>query len=335
MPSFDVIGLGALNVDRIYGVPRVITDGAELIQSGAAAAGGSSANTVYGLAKLGLRCGFVGAVGDEDADIVLGSFAEVGVDTSRIARKAGAPTATVFVFADPTGRRAMYVHPGANALFSPGDVDAAYLADASLLVISSFAGEVPLAVQKAAVEALPQEALLALSLDALWAQAGLEALADLVARSTIVFANADELSELTGRELPAAAEALLALGCRMVVVTFGGGTQRPPWMAVEPQGVAGAPVVCWITGAENQQAMPTGRQALAAHPTHEGAVADGTGAGDAFAAGFLWGYLAREPLLRCASLGHVAAGFCLERLGCRAGLPTREALLARHRRHFG
>ena len=327
MPSFDVIGLGALNVDRIYGVPRVVTDGAELIQGGTAAAGGSSANTVYGLVKLGLRCGFIGAVGDEDADIVLGSFTEVGVDTSRIVRKAGAPTATVFAFADPLGRRAMYVHPGANALFSSGDVDAAYLADARLLVISSFAGEVPLAVQKAAVAALPEAALLALSLDALWAQAGLGALAELVARSTIVFANADELVELTGRELPAAAEALLALGCRTVVVTFGGGTQRPPWMAVEPQGLAGAPVMCWMASAD-------GQQALAAHPTHEGAVVDGTGAGDAFAAGFLWGYLAGEPLLRCASLGHVAAGFCLERMGCRAGLPTREALLARHARHF-
>jgi len=327
MPSFDVIGLGALNVDRIYSVPRVVTDGAELIQAGTAAAGGSSANTVYGLANLGLRCGFVGAVGDEDADIVLDSFVEVGVDTSRIVRKPGAATATVFAFADPLGRRAMYVYPGANALFAPGDVDAAYLADSRLLVISSFAGDVPLAVQKAAVAALPETALLALALDALWAQAGLEALAELVARSTIVFANADELGELTGRKLPASAEALLALGCRTVVVTFGGGLERLTWMGSKPQGVSGAPVVCWMASAE-------GQQALAAHPTHEGAVVDGTGAGDAFAAGFLWGYLAGEPLLRCASLGHVAAGFCLERMGCRVGLPTREALLARHARHF-
>jgi ribokinase len=327
MPSFDVIGLGALNVDRIYSVPRVVTDGAELIQESTAAAGGSSANTVYGLAKLGLRCGFVGAVGDEDADIILASFAEVGVDTSRIARKPGAATATVFAFADPTGRRAMYVHPGANALFAPEDVEAAYLADTRLLVISSFAGEVPLAVQKAAVGALPESTLLALLLDALWAQAGLQALAEVVARSAIVFANADELGELTGRALPAAAEALLALGCRTVVVTFGGGTERPPWMTAEPHGVAGAPVVCWVASAE-------GQRALAAQPAHEGAVVDGTGAGDAFATGFLWGHLAGEPLLRCASLGHVAAGFCLERMGCRAGLPTREALLARHAQHF-
>ena len=219
MASFDVIGLGALNVDRIYSVPRVVIDGAELIQESTTAAGGSSANTVYGLAKLGLRCGFVGAVGDQDAGIILNSFAEVGVDTSRIVRKVGVGTATVFAFADPMGRRAMYVYPGANALFTHGDVDAVYLADCRLLVISSFDGEVPLAVQKAAVRALPETALLALSLDALWAQAGLEALSELVARSTIVFANTDELSELTGRKLPAAAEALLALGCRTVVVT--------------------------------------------------------------------------------------------------------------------
>ena len=327
MTSFDVIGLGALNVDRIYSVPRVVTNGAELIQESTAAAGGSSANTVYGLAKLGLPCGFVGAVGDEDAGIILDSFAEAGVDTSRIVRKPGAATATVFAFADPMGRRAMYVYPGANALFAHGDVDAAYLADCRLLVISSFDGEVPLAVQKAAVRALPKAALLALSLDALWAQAGLEALAELVARSTIVFANADELHELTGRGLPGAAEALLALGCRTVVVTFGGGTERPPWMTVDPEGVVGAPVVCWMASAE-------GQRALAAQPTYEGAVVDGTGAGDAFAAGFLWGYLAGESLIRCASLGHVAAGFCLERMGCRAGLPSREMLLARHALHF-
>ncbi len=327
MPSFDAIGLGALNVDRIYSVPRVVTDGAELIQATTTAAGGSSANTVYGLAKLGLRCGFMGAVGNQDAEIVLDSFAEVGVDTSRIARKAGEPTGSVFAFADAMGRRAMYVQAGANASFAPGDIDAAYLADARLLVVSSFAGDVPLAVQKAAVAALPEATLLALSLDALWAHAGLDALTELVARSTIVFANAEELGELTGRPLPASAEALLALGCRTVVVTFGGGTERPPWMRAEPQGTAGALIVCWMANAE-------GHWALAAHPTHEGAVVDATGAGDAFATGFLWGYLQGEPLLRCSSLGHVAAGFCLERMGCRAGLPAREALQARHASHF-
>jgi ribokinase len=332
MPDFDVIGLGALNVDRIYAVPQVITDGAQLIDEVAVDAGGSSANTTYALAKLGLRCGFLGAVGDDaDGQIVLHSFGEVGVDTSHIVRKPGVATGSVLAFADEGGNRAMYVQPGANALFEAEDLDTAYLASARFILFSSFAGEVPLAVQRSVVEALPPTAAMALSIDALLAHGGLDALTDLVSRCAIAFANADELRELTGLGLPAAAEDLLDLGCQTVVVTFGRGTARQPWMEMEAAaGERGEepPIVCWLASREE-------RWALAALPTHEGPIVDATGAGDAFAAGFLGGFLAGEPLLRCASLGHVAAGFCLASMGCRAGLPTREALLARHARHFG
>ncbi|KPK47385.1 MAG: hypothetical protein AMJ77_03310 [Dehalococcoidia bacterium SM23_28_2] len=329
MPDFDVIGLGALNIDRVYSVPQVVTDGAYLIDEVAVDAGGSSANTAYGLAKLGLSCGFLGAIGDDaDAKIILRSFAEVGVDTSHIVRKPEVATGSVLAFADEEGNRAMYVEPGANALFEPQDLDTAYLASARLVLFSSFGGDIPLAVQRAAVEALPPTAAVALSIDALLAHGGLDALTELVSRCTITFANADELKELTGLELPAAAEALIELGCQTVVVTFGQGIARQRWMETAT-GERGEepPIVCWLIS-------KNGRWALPALPTHEGPIADATGAGDAFAGGFLWGFLAEEHPLRCASLGHVAAGFCLAGMGCRASLPTREALLARHARHF-
>ena len=331
MPAFDVIGLGALNVDRIYSVPRVVTDGAQMIDEVAVDAGGCSANTAYALAKLGLHCGFLGAVGDDaDAQIVLRSFDEVEVDTGHIVRKAGVVTGSVLAFADEQGNRAMYADPGANALFEPEDLDAAYLADARLVLFSSFGGNIPLAVQRSAVEALPPSAAIALSIDSLLAHGGLDALADLVSRCTIIFANADELRELTGLELPTAAEALLDLGCQTVVMTFGRGMARQPWMETEEAAEERRelPIVGWLLSRDSRWGLP-------ALPTHEGPVIDATGAGDAFAAGFLWGFLAEEPLPRCASLGHVAAGFCLASMGCRAGMPTREALLARHGRHFG
>ncbi|MDP2949647.1 MAG: PfkB family carbohydrate kinase, partial [Chloroflexota bacterium] len=150
-----------------------------------------------------------------------------------------------------------------------------------------------------------------------------------------------------GLELPAAAQAILDLGCRTVVVTFGRGVARRPWMAAAETIGEGAlrhqpkadppasrqaqgeelPIVCWVVSGE-------GRWVLPALPTHAGPIVDATGAGDAFAAGFLWGLLAGEPLPRCASLGHVAAGFCITSMGCRAGLPTREALVGRHARYF-
>jgi len=332
MPAFDVIGVGALNMDRIYSVPRVVIDGAQLIDEVAVEAGGCSANTTYALAKLGLRCGFLGAVGDDaDGQSVLRSFAEVGVDTRHIVRKKGVATGSVLAFADGDGNRAMYAEPGANAFFQPEDLDAAYLASARLVLFSSFAGNIPPSVQRAAVEALPPTAVTALSIDSLLAQGGLDALAELVGRCTIAFANVDELRELTGLELPAAAEALLDLGCQTVVVTFGRGTARQPWMATEAapgEGGEELPIVCWLLSGEGRWALPAG-------PTHEGPIVDATGAGDAFAAGFLWGFLMWEPLPHCASLGHVAAGFCLASMGCRAGLATREELLARHARYFG
>ena len=332
MPDFDVIGAGALNIDRIYSVPRVVTDGAQLIDEVAVAAGGCSANTTYALAKLGLRCGFLGAVGDDaDGQIVLRSFAEVKVDTGHIMRKKGLATGSVLAFADGDGNRAMYAEPGANAFFQPEDLDVAYLANARLVLFSSFGGAIPLDVQRVAVEVLPPTTVIALSIDSLLAQYGLDDLAELLSRCAIAFANVHELRELTGLELPAAAEALLDRGCQTVVVTFGRGTTRQHWMETEATAEERGeepPIVCWLLSGDGRWALPAG-------PIHEGPIVDGTGAGDAFAAGFLWGFLMWEPLAHCAALGHVAAGFCLASMGCRAGLPTREELLARHAHYFG
>ncbi|MCJ7510724.1 MAG: carbohydrate kinase family protein [Dehalococcoidia bacterium] len=332
MPPFEVIGVGSLNIDRVYSVRRVVTDGAQLIDEMAVAAGGCSANTTYALAKLGLRCGFLGALGDDaEAQMVLRSFAEVGVDTRHIVRKKGLVTGSVLAFADGHGNRAMYTEPGANAFFQSGDLDAAYLASARLALFSSFGGAIPLDVQRAAVEALQPTTVISLSIDSLLAPYGLDALAELLSRCTIAFANVNELRELTKLELPAAAEALVDLGCQTVVVTFGRGTIRQPWMTTEAtagEGEQELPIFCWLLSGEGRWALPAG-------PIHEGPIVDATGAGDAFAAGFLWGFLMWEPLPHCAALGHVAAGFCLASMGCRAGLPTREDLLAYHAHYFG
>ncbi|MGD0205925.1 MAG: PfkB family carbohydrate kinase, partial [Dehalococcoidia bacterium] len=83
MPAFDVIGVGALNMDRIYSVPRVVIDGAQLIDEVAVEAGGCSANTTYALAKLGLRAGIVCEVGDDDPACQIRRALEgAGVDCS-------------------------------------------------------------------------------------------------------------------------------------------------------------------------------------------------------------------------------------------------------------
>ena len=59
MSSVEVVGLGALNIDRVYQVERILDDGETVVDKTESFPGGSAANTVYGLARLGVSAGFV------------------------------------------------------------------------------------------------------------------------------------------------------------------------------------------------------------------------------------------------------------------------------------
>jgi len=61
---------------------------------------------------------------------------------------------------------------------------------------------------------------------------------------------------------------------------------------------------------------------------------DTSGSGDAYIAGFLYGYLQNEPWKRCAEYGSVTASFVIEEIGCTANAPDKEALLQRHEEQF-
>jgi sugar/nucleoside kinase (ribokinase family) len=64
-------------------------------------------------------------------------------------------------------------------------------------------------------------------------------------------------------------------------------------------------------------------------------VIDPTGAGDAFAAGVLFGLCHDLPMIECARIGAITASFALEALGCQTGLPSRKELLTRYRQEYG
>ena len=85
MSKIEVIGLGALNMDNIYQVERILEDGETVVKESAAFPGGSAANTIYGMAKLGVSTGFIGVVGDDaEGKLLRQDFQEAGVDTSQI-----------------------------------------------------------------------------------------------------------------------------------------------------------------------------------------------------------------------------------------------------------
>ena len=86
MTKFDVIGFGVLNVDMLLKVYRLA--GAEeesVIENYTEACGGSAANTIVGLARLGCKVGFIGKVAnDREGKLQIDCFNKEGVDTSGI-----------------------------------------------------------------------------------------------------------------------------------------------------------------------------------------------------------------------------------------------------------
>lgn len=332
----DVIGFGAMNLDEIAFVPRVVVDGETRIRELRRRPGGSAANTVYALAKLGMTTGYVGAVGDDaEGCALLADLTSVGVDTGLVAVKPGVPSGLVRAIADST-HRSLYVYPGANDHLSRRDVHLSSLSRARVLHLTSFVNPRQLALQGWAVRRLPPSIQISFSPGSIYAERGIAALRTILVRTTVLFVNGDEARRITGRkDLHSAAAMLLRLGCRTVVITLGAGEEvvraesRVPRRA--PAGSARWPrlarAACFVTDGRVEEVVPPivrGRRAV-----------DSVGAGDAFAAGFLFGFLKDRPLRDCAHLGQLVASCSLRAPGARDGLPTLRELRGAYRRHFG
>lgn len=344
----DVIGFGALNLDRVYQVESLVADSESRILAEHSSAGGSAANTVYGLARLGLKVGFVGAIGDDEAGSeLLADFRRAGVDTTGIATKKRGKSGWVLALVDKQGRRSLYVNPGANSLLAQSDIDMAHVTRARLLHLSSFLHDRQLKLQIWAISKLPSSVMLSFAPGTIYANKGTETLRPLLERANIIFLNRREIELLTGKGFAEGAQELLSYGCCTIVITFGSGVQRPAkdtgdslstaTKIIAAQGVYklsqdrhGRPanITAYIISRDSGYLIEdTGNKGRR--------VKDSTGAGDAFAAGFLYGLLAGKHLEDCGRLGQLVAGFSLSEMGARAGLPSAEELRQRYRECYG
>ena len=59
MSNIEIIGLGALNIGNVYQVDCILEDGEAIVKEAASFPCGSAANTIFGLARLNIDCGFV------------------------------------------------------------------------------------------------------------------------------------------------------------------------------------------------------------------------------------------------------------------------------------
>lgn len=315
--KIEVIGLGALNMDNIYQVERIIEDGETVVKESAAFPGGSAANTIYSLAKLGVSTGFIGAVGnDTGGELLCQDFQKSGVDVSQIKVKAKAKTGSTLCLSDELGRRSIYVLPGANKLLTMNDLNLNYINKARCLHISSFVDDRQFRVLLKLVPKLESSVKFSFSPGALYASRGLKALQPILARTDLLFLNQSEMRQLTADDVTSGAEICLEHGCGVVVVTLGGGDN------IE------ANAACYVMCAENEYMVETA-------PQDTLVAVDTTGAGDAFAAGFLYGFLRGKNLEECGRLGDIVARFSITKIGARTGLPTLDELARRYQQLYG
>ncbi|MCK4963938.1 MAG: sugar kinase, partial [Dehalococcoidia bacterium] len=224
--AIEVIGFGALNIDQIYHVARILSDGEAPMTEFRLSSGGSAANTIYGLAKLGVVGGFLGTLGDDEAGgMLLEDFRSVGVDTEQIMIKK-AKTGTTLCLTDKRGRRAIYVSPGANSLLENDDIELDYIRKAQILHLSSFAGERQLEIQKQLMERIPPSVKVSFAPGSIYAARGLADLSTIIKSTHILFLNRMEIEELTGEEFKKGAQSCLRLGCQIVAVTLSEGIKR-------------------------------------------------------------------------------------------------------------
>ena len=313
MTKIQIIGVGALNTDHIYKVERILEDGETVVDWARSFPGGSAANTIYGLAKLGLSTGFYGAVGDdEEGKTLLDDFRGVGVDTSRIVVKPKAKTGSVLCLSDRGGRRSLYVLPEANSLLDLDELDFDYINQAEIVHLSSFADDSQFQLSLGLIVRLDESVKLSFSPGALYAVKGIDTLTPFLSRTQLLFVNRSELKQMTGDDVESGAQKCLQAGCRIVVVTLGKG-----------QKIGKTTAVSYVRDADNEYIIEPPSLNLAAD-------VDTTGAGDAFAAGFLYGLVKGKGLAECGRLGDFVAKLCISRTGARHGLPTLDELAQRY-----
>jgi ribokinase len=294
MTRFDVVGFGALNVDKLFKVNKIAKAEEEsFVIDFKEACGGSAANTAVGLARLGCKVGFIGKLTeDREGKILLEDFRREGVDTNGIIIAKRGRSGTAMGFVDEKGERALYIDPGVNDTIEFNEINKEYTFKTRFLHLTSFVGEKSFQTQRRLAETLPANARLSLDPGELYARKG-AALESIIKKTFVLMPSAKELELLTGTAgYRKGAEALLKKGVKIISVKLGS------------KG-------CYVTDGKESHLIKAFKVK----------VVDTTGAGDAFCAGFLYGLIQGKSLYECGRISNFVASRCIMKMGARAGLP--------------
>lgn len=312
--KYDVLGIGNAIVDVLSRADDGFLESQKLTKSnmqlidaaraealygamgpGIEISGGSAANTIAGLASFGAATSFIGMVkSDQLGKVFRHDITALGVDYNTSARLDGEPTARCLILVTPDGERTMNTFLGASQTLGPDDVDEAQIARADIVYLEGYLFDPAPAKEafyKAARLAHKHNGRVALTLsDSFCVDRHREEFRVLVSDEVdILFANEAEIislyevatfDEACARVRTDCPLAALTRSADGVVVISGGAVSEVPAKKIE-------------------------------------SLVDTTGAGDLFAAGFLFGLSQNRGLEDCARLGAMAAAEVIGHMGAR------------------
>lgn len=258
--------------------------------------GGSAANTMAGIASFGGRCAYIGKVADDEAGRVFRhDMLAQGIDFHTDAdTQHGLPTARCMIFVSPDAERTMATHLGVSTEICAADLDEGKIQSAQVTYLEGYLFDKPKAkeaFQRAATIAHAADKMVALTLsDPFCVGRHREDFMNLIdGNIDILFANEQELLSLYETDDFNAAIRRAAESVSICAVT---------------QGAKGATVM--YHGAKFE---------IPVTPVER--VVDTTGAGDLFAAGFLYGFTQDMDPYQCGLLGTMAAAEIISHMGAR------------------
>jgi sugar/nucleoside kinase (ribokinase family) len=275
----------AADAERLYAI----------MGPGVEASGGSAANTVAGIAALGGRAAYIGKVADDQlGDVFTHDIRAVGVtyDTPRLTE--GLSTARSLIFVTPDAHRTMQTFLGATTQLGPEDVDMELISDTKVLYLEGYLWDQPRAkkaMRDAALRAREAGVVVSLTLsDSFCVARFRDEFRDLVEHHVdILFANEAEILSL------------------YEVETFDAALQH----------VRGHCEIAALTRSEKGSVVISGDEVHVVDAEPGVKVVDTTGAGDAYAAGFLFAYTRGADLASCGRLAGLMAAEVISHYGAR------------------
>jgi sugar/nucleoside kinase (ribokinase family) len=316
----DVVGIGnaivdvIANADDAFLIRHALDKGAmRLIDEetaerlygemgpGLECSGGSAANTMVALAGLGGRAAYIGKVKDDTLGRVFAhDIRASGVVFDSAFANSGAATARCLILVTPDAQRTMNTYLGASTDFGPDDLQPTLIAASKITYLEGYLWDKPAAKQAfrhAVSHAHNNGRKVALSLSDPFCvdRHRADFLALIKEDVDILFANEAEL-----RSLYEVDEFDLAL-----------------------QRVRGHCEVAALTRSEKGAVVVSGEELHVIDAAPVSRVVDTTGAGDFYAAGFLYGLAHGFDLARCGRLGALAAAEVIRHFGARPESPLR------------